>query len=71
MGPHSAPTRQVVFGYEPRADGSLSTTVGYDVRLRDSSGRPAEYRDLVDNSWAIGTKQRAITATPSSTTRRR
>jgi outer membrane receptor for ferrienterochelin and colicins len=42
--------------YEPRADGSLSTTLGYDVRLRDSSGATAEYRDLVTNAWPLTTK---------------
>jgi outer membrane receptor for ferrienterochelin and colicins len=42
--------------YEPRADGSLSTTVGYDVRLRDSSGATAEYRDLVTNDWPLTTE---------------
>lgn len=31
--------------YEPRADGSLSTLFGYDVRLRDARGITAEYRD--------------------------
>jgi outer membrane cobalamin receptor len=41
--------------FDPRADGSLSTTIGYDVRLRDASGRTAEYRDLLDNSYPIGT----------------
>ena len=43
-----------LLSFEPRADGSLSTIFGYDVRLRDASGRPAEYRDLVDNSYPIG-----------------
>ncbi|HEX6245594.1 MAG TPA: TonB-dependent receptor [Polyangiales bacterium] len=40
---------------EPRADGSLSTTLGYDVRLRDGSGRPADYRDLVNGEYPYAT----------------
>jgi outer membrane receptor protein involved in Fe transport len=42
--------------FEPRADGSLSTSIGYDVRLRDSSGRTAEYRDYVTNAYPITTE---------------
>lgn len=37
--------------YEPRADGSLSSLFGYDVRLRDASGRPADYRDLMTGDY--------------------
>jgi outer membrane receptor protein involved in Fe transport len=37
--------------YEPLPDGSLSTLVGYDVRLRDGSGRPADYRDLITGAY--------------------
>ncbi|MET0387556.1 MAG: TonB-dependent receptor [Polyangiales bacterium] len=37
--------------YEPAADGSLSTVVGYDLRLRDGSGRPADYRDAVTGEY--------------------
>lgn len=41
--------------YEPRADGSLATTIGYDVRLRDGSGRPADYRDMVTGEFPPAT----------------
>lgn len=42
--------------FEPRADGSLSTTLGYDVRLRDASARPADYRDAVTGEYPSGTR---------------
>jgi outer membrane receptor protein involved in Fe transport len=41
---------------EPRADGSLSTSLGYDVRLRDGSGRPADYRDLITSEYPRATR---------------
>jgi outer membrane receptor for ferrienterochelin and colicins len=37
--------------FEPRADGTLSTTLGYDVRLRDASARPADYRDAISGEY--------------------
>ncbi len=37
--------------FEPRADGRLSSLFGYDVRLRDGSGRPADYLDLVTREY--------------------
>jgi outer membrane receptor for ferrienterochelin and colicins len=39
--------------YEPRADGSLSTLFGYDLRLRDSRGLTAEYRDISSGSLPL------------------
>jgi outer membrane receptor protein involved in Fe transport len=37
--------------FEPLADGSLSSLIGYDVRVRDGSGRPADYRDLITGDY--------------------
>jgi outer membrane receptor protein involved in Fe transport len=37
--------------YEPVPDSSLSNLIGYDVRLRDGSGRPADYRDLITGDY--------------------
>jgi outer membrane receptor protein involved in Fe transport len=37
--------------FEPEADGTLTSLLGYDVRVRDGSGRPADYRDAVTGQY--------------------
>lgn len=40
--------------FEPSADGTLFTSFGYDVRIRDGSGRPADYYDAITGANPSG-----------------